>query len=120
MAIKWTKKSAINREIDMAERHTDRTAVLLRWGIRSSEALETVLGHASRCFGPGLTSHSRNDPPFRVRVPIPNHLSFFDIQFFGKRVDYKIDGYSVNSFLRQNEIMAIVYRILTNGILNRT
>ena len=24
MAIKWTNKSAINREIDMAERHTDR------------------------------------------------------------------------------------------------
>ena len=23
MAIKWTNKSAINREIDMAERHTD-------------------------------------------------------------------------------------------------
>ena len=24
MAIKWTNKSAINREIEMAERHTDR------------------------------------------------------------------------------------------------
>ena len=48
MAIKWTNKSAINRVIEMAERHTDRGS-------------QFTTGHAFDCRKGGLVIQRHNE-----------------------------------------------------------
>ena len=64
MAIKWTNKSAINREIEMAERHTDPARLIAQGHDYLNPALH-ALAFTTEKIKPSLVS---NQPLKNIRA----------------------------------------------------